>query len=205
MSAEIVAQVKAELEAAGVSLVGPCGAYDITRRVAWRLREDGAGLLDKPDGNNCDGYAVDIIAYRDGRIFDCLGKSGGEEDQAGHPIPGTGNVPIWMAATPMGNEAARWRAPHDPDADPAPPAHIPPPTMPYADPVWDLRVKMEALFLQSFQKMDALEAHLAKAVKDALAEILPTTLAFRTTERVQAEAERVKTATRRQRGPKAST
>jgi hypothetical protein len=29
-------------------------------------------------GNNCDGFAVDIIAYGDGSIFDVLGDGGGE-------------------------------------------------------------------------------------------------------------------------------
>jgi len=45
---EIVAQVKAELQARGVSLADSCGGFAITRRVAWRLRASGIGLVSKP-------------------------------------------------------------------------------------------------------------------------------------------------------------
>ena len=92
---DVVARIKAELEARKVSLVGPCGAFQIVKRVAWELRGEGAGLLAKPGGNNCEGFAVDIICYPDGRIFDILANGGGDEDAAGNPIPGTGNVPTW--------------------------------------------------------------------------------------------------------------
>lgn len=77
MSLQIVESVKARLLASGHDLSGPCGAFNITKHVAWELRATGAGLLSKPAGNNCDGYAVDIIAYSDGRIRDILGDGGG--------------------------------------------------------------------------------------------------------------------------------
>ena len=92
---DVVARIKAELDARKVSLVGPCGAFQIVKRVAWELRGEGAGLLAKPGGNNCEGFAVDIICYPDGRIFDILANGGGDEDANGNPIPGTGNVPVW--------------------------------------------------------------------------------------------------------------
>ena len=53
----VVAQAKADLDAAGHDLSGPCGAFSITHRAAWRMRGEGAGLLYKPGGNNCQGYA----------------------------------------------------------------------------------------------------------------------------------------------------
>src|SRR5437773_305690 len=56
---DVVAAVKAELEARHVDLSGPCGAFAITKRVAWRLRNDGAGLLPKSGGTNCEGYSTD--------------------------------------------------------------------------------------------------------------------------------------------------
>src|SRR5690349_18269590 len=48
---EVVAAVKADLQARGVSLAESCGAFQITKRVAWTLRAQGAGVLDKPAGN----------------------------------------------------------------------------------------------------------------------------------------------------------
>jgi hypothetical protein len=113
--ADVVARIKEELEARGVPLVGPCGAFQIVKRVAWALRHEGAGLLAKPQGNNCEGFATDIIAYPDGRIFDVLTNGGGDEDASGNPIPGTGNGPVW---NPAGNgrvdDISRCRAAIDP-------------------------------------------------------------------------------------------
>lgn len=123
---DVVAAVKADLENRGVSLVGPCGAFAIVRRVAWLFRAEGAGLLAKPTGNNCDGFAVDIIAYPDGRIFDVLIDAGGKEDRSGNPIPGTGNGPAWSESPDSPVDAGRWRAPVDVDAA-APPAPDPVP------------------------------------------------------------------------------
>lgn len=121
--ADVVARIKSELEARGVSLVGPCGAFEIVKRVAWELRGEGAGLLAKPSGNNCQGFATDIICYPDGRVFDILVSGGGEEDANKNPIPGTGNGPVW---NPAGNgflnpdERDRFRPAIDPgDVPPA--------------------------------------------------------------------------------------
>ena len=115
MSKQIVEQVKAELEAAGENVSTPCGAFKITKKVAQRLAYTGAGLLSKPSGNNCDGYAVDIVAYADGRIFDCLIDGGGA------------NEPSWNQGENV--DASRWRAV---EAAPVPPVSIPdpPPTNP---------------------------------------------------------------------------
>lgn len=94
-TAGYVAIIKARLQAAGVPLGGPCGAFEITKRVAWDLRHSGAGLLSKPSGNQCDGYASDIIAYADGRIVDILGDGG------------SSNTPQWVPGEDV--DAARWR------------------------------------------------------------------------------------------------
>jgi hypothetical protein len=99
--APLVAAIKRDLEARGADLSGPCGAFAITQRVVWALRGQGAGLLDKPGGNNCRGFAVDIVVYRDGRIVDCLIGSG----ESNTPSWQTGNDPV---------DPARWRAPIDP-------------------------------------------------------------------------------------------
>jgi len=100
MSAGYVAAVKAQLEAQGVNLLGPCGAFAITKRVAWGLRGAGAGLLSKPGGNNCDGYATDIIAFPD-RAYDILSDGGAT------------NGPNWNE-TGVDDLASRWRPPVQP-------------------------------------------------------------------------------------------
>ena len=108
----VVRAVKTRLEASGVALDGPCGAFEITKRVAWQLRSTGAGVLDKPSGNNCGGRSVDIIAYPDGRLVDILSDAGGS------------NGPVWNPIEPV--DPSRWRAPVDP-GDGAP-VVVPPPS-----------------------------------------------------------------------------
>src|SRR4029453_2110980 len=55
-SVEYVAAVKTALEAHGVSLAGPDGAFEITANVAYGLRLVGYGLLEKTSGNMSQGY-----------------------------------------------------------------------------------------------------------------------------------------------------
>lgn len=95
LSIAYVAAVKAQLEAQGVNLLGPCGAFAITKRVAWGLRTRGAGLLAKPGGNNCDGYATDIVCWPD-RAYDILSDGGNT------------NGPTWNE-TDVDDLAFRWR------------------------------------------------------------------------------------------------
>ena len=95
---QAVIDAKAELVALGEDLTGPCGAFKITRKVAQMLTpsEPDAGLLAKPTGNNCLGYAVDIICYNDGVIYDILGDAGGSND------------PQWNFGGSV--DPSRWRA-----------------------------------------------------------------------------------------------
>lgn len=125
---DVVAQVKAELQAKGADLSGACGGFAITKRVAWKLRDEGAGVLDKPAGNNCDGRAVDILIYPGGRIFDILTDAGGS------------NGASWQPGDPV--DAARWRAVlTDPDGG----AGQPPSTPPGPVSTVDLRPVLERL------------------------------------------------------------
>lgn len=111
--AAVVLRVKVALESRGVNLNGPCGAFEITKRVAWELRAQGAGLLQKSTGNNCAGYAIDIIAFQDGSYVDVLVDGG------------NANTPAWNVKADK-VDAARWRAAFDPgDAPPAPPPPAP--------------------------------------------------------------------------------
>ena len=76
---DVVVQAKADIIAAGESIVGNCGAFKIVKTVAWRLRlsDPTIGLLSKPTGTNCAGYSIDNIMYTDGVIFDILQDAGG--------------------------------------------------------------------------------------------------------------------------------
>lgn len=121
MSQDIVRQVKDDLVARGFDLSGPCGAFQITKRVALILNPtrspQGAGLLFKDWGNNCDGYAVGIICYPDGRHYDILQDDGGL------------NGPVWNLE-PVNVDPDRYRIPVEVDDAPRPdprPDPVPPP------------------------------------------------------------------------------
>jgi len=116
MSLKLVQQVKAQLEAKGLDLSGPCGAFAIVKRVAWLLRDSGAGLLDKPAGNNCNGYAVDIVCYPNGKIRDILGDAGGA------------NIPQWQDGELEVVDPGRYRMALDPGDEPLPSPPLPTPT-----------------------------------------------------------------------------
>lgn len=118
---ELVATVKADLAARGVHLSGPCGAFEITKRVAWQLRDQGVGLLAKPSGNHCDGYSVDYLVRSDLSGIDILSDAG------------ESNGPAWQPSEPPGTFAGRWRAPFDPDPPPLNTAE-PVATAPYTPP-----------------------------------------------------------------------
>lgn len=104
---EIVAAVKDELLARGVDLAGPCGAFQITSRVAWRVRDEGWGLIAKnPGQNGCTvdsgRYAVDALMMKaDGAVVDLLINSETE------------NRPGWQLVGP--SDPGLWRAPFNPD------------------------------------------------------------------------------------------
>lgn len=165
MSQALVAQIKAELEARGVPLAGPCGALQITKRVAWALRSTGAGLLNKPAGNNCESYAVDIVAFPDGGIRDVLGDGGGA------------NIPQWGDLQLV--DPARYRPAIDP-GDQLPPIDLPPPLPP-------VTVDLSAVFAE----IDGLRARI-KTLEDAPAYVLPELHVEGDTSRSWGHAHRVK-------------
>jgi hypothetical protein len=101
-SAAYVAAVRAECLAAGLDLSGPCGAFQITKRVAWGLRGAGIGLVSKSSGNNCDGYSVDFLCWKGGDGVDVLGDAGGM------------NLPQWSDRPREFVGQDRWRMPVQP-------------------------------------------------------------------------------------------
>lgn len=133
MSFKDVQDVKDALVAAGKDLSGPCGAFEITKRVAWNLRATGAGLLSKPSGNNCQGYAVDIIVYPDGTAYDMLIDSGGKND------------PAWNKTPDSPLDPSRYRPAIDPQDGSGPPIPPPPTPTPTPSPSVDLKPILDAL------------------------------------------------------------
>jgi hypothetical protein len=166
---DIVARVKAGLEARGISLAGPCGAFEITKRVAWQLRAEGAGLLDKPGGNNCQGYSVDYVVYQDGRGADMLGDAGGA------------NEPRWSEEVDPAF-VSRWRPAMDPGDNGEPPH--PSPTLEavaakvdvIAANLASLDRKLDVLATQSNANTEKVQQQIDQAVKNlekSLAAALP--------------------------------
>jgi hypothetical protein len=99
----MVAAVIADMRARGISMEGDCGAWEITRRVAWAFRNRGAGLEYKPGGRNCHENSIDIVLFTDGQSVDILFGSGVD------------NGPAWQEHGVLPDWAYWWRAPSNPD------------------------------------------------------------------------------------------
>jgi hypothetical protein len=157
----VVTDVKADLVRRGISLAGPCGAFQITGRVAWQLRDRGLGLVGKnPAQNGCtiDGqrYSVDAVVDRGGNVFDILINSE------------TDNAPAWQFVGVDTNHT--WRAPVN--LDPAPvdipvyPPDVPPPApLPSVD-LTPLLYQMETLNQRLARVPDQLDTLIAKQAAD---------------------------------------
>jgi hypothetical protein len=112
MSRALVALIKAELEAKGQTWTTNEDAFQITARVAWAMRHQGAQLVMKrPEQNGADWhgarYSHDAIAFPDGWI-DCLASAG---------PPANENRPVWDLT---GRSTAALVDPFDLDAAPDP-------------------------------------------------------------------------------------
>lgn len=98
---DYVVAAKTQLQNENVDTSGVEGAWKITNRAAIIAQ---AGLLSKPAGNNYNGYAVDIVCYPDGHIFDVLIDSGGANTPSwqdkGMVDPSLYRPPVGAVATP---------------------------------------------------------------------------------------------------------
>src|SRR3990167_7411815 len=113
MSQALVAQIKAELVANGQTFTTNEDAFEITRRVAWALREQGAMLIGKRANQNgavFQGrkYSHDALAFLTGWI-DLLANAGPPKNE---------NRPVWQATGT--DPTAALYCPMDPDAAPSP-------------------------------------------------------------------------------------
>lgn len=102
LSIELIAHIKRQLKARGTNLSGNCGAFEITKRVAWAARETGIGLRYKPAGAGCEGFAAGFLVYDDTSGVDILVDAGGS------------NMPSLQYYPPDEHLRETWRAPIDP-------------------------------------------------------------------------------------------
>lgn len=99
---DIVQQQYEALRARGWQFLGAEGIFELTKRVAWALKDEGFGLLKKVTGNQAFGYSTDKILSGDFYIVDIFsddGKGGG--------------IPRWTVGGLF--PANGWHAPFDPD------------------------------------------------------------------------------------------
>jgi hypothetical protein len=99
----VVAWVKEDLIRRGISIDGDCGGFAITRRVAWQLRNNGAGTERKPAGRNCEGHSIDILIFPGGQTVDILIGAGAD------------NGPTWQEHGILPDWPDWWVAPTNPD------------------------------------------------------------------------------------------
>lgn len=145
----VIAQAKADLTATGRTFTTACDAFAIVELAAWRMRDEGAGLLDKPGGNNCRGFAVDIIAYPDGAIYDVLIAQTVQ------------NVPAWQVPGAGVVDPSRYRAAHDPEFDTLPPTPPTPPTPP-VPPSSDIGPRLDVLQSTLYNEIHATRVEVAE-------------------------------------------
>ena len=93
---------KAQLAASGMTWQTSdpnfeCNRFEITR-LAAKMIGGAAGIYSKPVGANCNGYAIDIVAFNDGYLYDVTVGVDGAPTQ-------------WGAATCNPPDPSRWVAP----------------------------------------------------------------------------------------------
>jgi hypothetical protein len=124
----LVQAARADIVGRGLDVdASECNRFEVLKRAASIIArvDPDVGLLSKPTGNNCEGYAVDVLCWKDGIIVDCLG--------AGRDGPCTA---LWQE-NPNPVDPGRWRPPvlerEQPAPVPAPPAA--PPDVPDTPPI----------------------------------------------------------------------
>ena len=159
----LVQETKAALVAKGQAFTTNCDAFQITARVAWALRAEGAVLIKKSAAQNgCvylgQKYSHDALQFTDGWA-DLLGSAG---------PPANANTPSWQwtpGATNTG-DAAKFAPPVDLDAG-AP--VIPPVVSPPVDPALPPQVLLE-LVAKLFLEVQQLRLN-SEALMAALAQV----------------------------------
>ncbi len=95
----MIEAVKADLRRRGISMSGDCGAFEITRRVAWAFRDRGAGLESKTYGRQCQLFSQDIVLFSNGTSVDIL-IGGGNENGASWQVHSMSDWRSYFVAPP---------------------------------------------------------------------------------------------------------
>jgi hypothetical protein len=75
---DLVTEIRAAVERSGIPVTGSLtGGFEVTKRVAWALRHEGAGLLMKAGGENIVEWAgvsfsASRVCYPDGHLYKVL-------------------------------------------------------------------------------------------------------------------------------------
>ena len=154
---ELVSRVKDALVARGQTFTTNCDAFEITRRVAWALRGQGALLIGKTPGQNgCDfagqRFSHDAIAFLNAPWRDILRDAG---------PPKNTNLPAWNVT---GSSAAPLYEPFDPGDVILPPVELPqPPPPPQSQPGLQQQILEE---LRAHEAAEAIDRGEAKAFRE---------------------------------------
>jgi hypothetical protein len=166
----LVQETKATLVARGQAFATNCDAFQITARVAWALRAEGAVLIKKSAAQNgCvylgQKYSHDALQFSDGWA-DLLASAG---------PPANVNTPTWQWTAGATNtaDATKYAPPVDLDAGTAPPV-VTPPVIPPVDPPLPPQIVTE-LLAKVFLELQALRLN-----QEALMEALGTVRAAQT-------------------------
>lgn len=173
---DVVVKWKEAVERAGIPVTGSlAGAFEVTKRVAWELRNDGIGLLIKLRGENIvewrdDLYSAGRVAYgKNGRTYpikiftDVPATNGPKWDVGTEPVP---DDQFWGPALepePLGT------APEDPEDPDSPPPPFPDPNiLALVDSVKALASTLDAMAQEVadiFDKFEALETRIAEIAR----------------------------------------
>lgn len=88
---------------------GPEAAFEVTKRVAWLLKDDGAGLLLKPSGDNIvswNGFSFSAgrICFPDGRIVKVVRAIGSQDNDPGYDDGGFVDPSLYYPAMDPGTD-----------------------------------------------------------------------------------------------------
>jgi hypothetical protein len=107
--ADLVIAVENYLESRGIDMTGNCGGFEVVKRVAWALRDEGAGVMSTFHSSACseNGYSGDLVAYSDNSAVDILTLA-----TSGTPSP------HWLPNPPSTESGVNYVPPSDPGDPP---------------------------------------------------------------------------------------
>lgn len=103
-----MATVVCVMNALNLPVGGPAAAFEVTKRVAWLLRDEGAGLYVKPSGDNIvswNGFSFSAgrICFPDGRLIKVVRAIGAGSNDPGYDDNDFGDPAMYMPAMDPGD------------------------------------------------------------------------------------------------------